>query len=321
MKHRYRIAYLGNFSVPYSTENDMASAMETIGHEVRRIQEGQPWDQILYQAVGAEIFWWTQTKSLADKQPIEDRVNGITDLSLDMPTVATHLDLWFGLGREDQLRAEPYFRCRHVFSADGDHDDEFAALGINHHWLPPAVNYDECRFIAPRPEYQRDVAFVGGWDGYGHEEWRPSRDAMLDRLRRDLGERFECWPLRGQPAVRQLNLNALMASTKIIIGDSCFATTARWYVSDRYFETVGRGGFLLAPAVPALVEMLEPQAHAVYFEPGNLDDMMDGVRFWLDHDERRELIRERGMRYVRANHTYVNRVEQVIDTLREEGDL
>lgn len=314
-----RIAYRGNFGVPFSTENHVAASMESLGHRVVRLQEDAvPWDATVDACTAADVFWWTSTYGYARSWPEVEARAAVDKLNGMLPTVSHHLDLWAGLDREDQLATEPFFRTRWVFTADGDHQEVFAAHGIRHLWMPPAVLREECHPGTPRPRLRADVAFVGSWQGGYHGEWWPRRRAMLDRLRARYGRRFACWP-RGR-AVRGRELNDLYASVKVVVGDSCLADRVEWYFSDRPFETVGRGGFLVMPRIPALADMLTDGEHLAYHDPGDLDDLCRVVDHWLARPEERRRIAAAGQAHVRERHTYADRVSSILDILADAGD-
>lgn len=314
MSERLVIAYRGNFSVPFSTESHVAASMEALGHTVVRLQESEVgWAETLDACSGADVFWWTSTWGYAHQWDQGEAFAAVELLNATLPTVAMHLDLFFGLARADQPAAEPWFRLRHVFTADGDHDAEWAALGINHHWMPPAVYGGECHVGTPRGRWRSDIAFVGSWKHYGHEEWWPHRRAMLEALQRRYGRRARFWP-RG-PAVRGDDLNDLYASTKVVVGDSCLADRSVRYFSDRAFETVGRGGFLVMPRVEGLAELLVDGEHCRYFTPGDHDEMLGLVDHYLGHDEERERIRRAGQAHVRDHHTYAHRVAAILEQI------
>lgn len=294
--------------------------MEQLGHTVVRMQEDEvSWADRLGACRYADLFWWVQTYDLAHHWDQAEARTAVEKLNGMLPTVSQHLDLWHGLARADQLAVEPFFRTRYVFTADGDHDDGWAALGVNHRWLPPAVYGPECVPGAPRSLFRSDIAFVGSWRGYGHAEWWPQRRAMLDFLRRRYRSRLRFWP-RGR-AVRGADLNDLYASVKVTVGDSCFADRSTRYFSDRAFETVGRGGFLVMPYIPALAEMLTEREHCAYYTPGDLDELGATIDHYLADDGERERIRAAGQAHVAANHTYAHRVQAVLDVLAADGAI
>lgn len=320
------VAYRGNFQpqlpdgvIPWSTEYHVARSIEALGHQVVRIQEDeQSWDDTVAEAAAADLFLWTQTYGFAHLWDSPDAITALEFLRLaNIPTVGLHLDLWWGLEREHQVAEEPYFQhTQYMFTADGDHDDRWIDAGVHHHWSPPAVFGPECTPGTARPQLRSDVAFVGSWRGGYHDAWWPARKAMLDALQRRYRQRVRFWP-RGH-AVRGPALNDLYASVKVTVGDSCFADRSDRYFSDRPFEAVGRGAFLVMPWIRGLAEMLVDGEHIRYFPPGDHAEMIRLVDYYLAHDDERERIRRAGQAHVAQNHTYAVRMEDLLETVFAE---
>lgn len=312
-----RIVYRGNHGVSFSTESHVAASLEELGHEVVRVQESDTgWGPTLAVALRSDLFLWTQTWGFAQNWDRRD-ADGVLEAlgAAGVPSAGLHLDLWWGLDREDQLEVEPFFRVDHLFTADGDHDDDWARLGINHHWLPPAVYGAECLPGTAQTRYISDVAFVGSWRHYGHSEWWRHRRQLLNFLRRTYRHRLGLWPRPNAGAVRGQDLNDLYASVKVVVGDSCFASRSNRYFSDRPFETVGRGGFLVMPYIEGLTELLEDGVHCRYFEWGDWPALKELIDYYLEHEEERETIRRKGQEHVRENHTYAHRLQRVLETV------
>lgn len=317
------LAYLGNFTVPYSTENHVAHAWEANGWTVHRIQEGDTRalavaDEVA--SVGADLFCWTQTYGLAEQGGhIDDRQTMLDRLrALEVPSIGWHLDLWHGLAREDQLAREPFFRVDRLFTANGDGD--WSRYRIAHRWLRPAVHGPEVGLGEPDRRYVSDVAFVGNWRGQYHAEW-PWRRELVAGLRRRYRGRIRFWPQR--QAVRGDDLRALYASVKVVVGDSCFADRSTFYVSDRPYEAVGRGAFLVMPAIPVVQTDFVDGEHLRLVEPCDLGALFAMVDRYLDPsmDGERDRIRKAGVAHVADRHTYTHRVAEVVDTLTQEGLL
>lgn len=294
--------------------------MESLGHQVIRIQEdADSWVKTINLAGGADVFFWTQTYGMAATWSKTEAASSVKALNTTLPTVSFHLDIWRGLNREHQIAEEPFFHLNHVWTADGDDPEDWARRGVNHHWLRPAVYGAECYPGTPQDRFRSDVAFVGSWRGGYHKEWWPQREALLNFLRRQFRNRFTCWP-QG-PAVRGRELNDLYASTKVVVGDHCFADRKDRYCSDRLFETVGRGGFLVYPATPALSEDMVDFRHLRYFSHGDFGMLRTIILEALrDEPWRRDIVKQ-GQAHVRAHHTYADRVQEILDDLRAKGEL
>lgn len=315
-----RVAYIGNFRPEHSTENEIRQAWGILGHDVVALQEDEvDWHTLPDQVRDADcdLVMWTRTADL-DRVGRDVQMNALGRLEdAAVPTVAYHLDRWWGLRREVDVEGTPFFRCALVVTADGGHDDRWAALGINHRWLPPAVSELECGLGAFREELASDIAFVGSWQGY-HREWR-HRAALVRCLQHTWGDRVRFWPEPGQPSVRGEPLRDLYASVKVVVGDSCLAGGATRYWSDRIPETVGRGGFLVHPYVDGLTLHFRPGAHLWTWDIGDWTRLRDVVDRFLDDHETRTRVSLAGREHVRRNHTYTKRMQEIVDLVHAEG--
>jgi hypothetical protein len=319
------IAYVGNFEPEHSTENHVAETLRRMGHRLELFQENLAvaWERLArrMEAEPPDLVLWTRT---GWQPPIPNQVQlGMLTRAreLDVPTVGFHLDRWWGLQREHEVHEAPFFQCSLVATADGGHDDEWAAAGVNHLWLPPAVAEWQCGWGTPRAEYRSEVAFVGSWESY-HDEW-PWRRQMVRQVAARYGDRFTTWPKRGQQAVRGGRLRDLYASTTVVVGDSCMAGGASHYWSDRVPETIGRGGLLVHPAVPGMDVALTGSGlwasrDFVGHEPESIEAVFLAIDYALDLPvEQRLEIQRAGLANVMANHTYRNRMEQLLAVVRD----
>lgn len=314
-----RIAFLGNFrprtalGEPFSTESHMAATYELLGHTVLRLQE----DEVckadipgLCERFKADLFHWTCTWH-TDAEGGFRMLGGLR--ALGIPSLGHTLDLFVGLERAVWLDVDPWFRTDFFFSADGGHQEVFAAKGINHFWMLPGVYAPECYLAEPDPALAQDVIFVGSY-GY-HKQW-PYRKQLIDWLKATYGSRFTHFDhgsgLRGHC------LNRFYASTKIVIGDSCnpgFIQKAYW--SDRCPETLGRGGFLIHPFVPGMEQHFKDRAHFVCYRFGDFAQLKTLIEYYLTNDDDRERIRRAGLDHVKAYHTYTHRVQAMLEIVKK----
>ncbi len=307
-----RIAFLGNFTPrtalgePFSTESHVAASYELLGHTVLRLQEDEtPKASISArcQAFGADLLHWVDTWH-------SDYSGGFQMLAdlrrLGIPTVGHTLDLFVGLPREALLDVDPWFKTDWFFSADGGHDEVFRAKGINHHWLPPAVYGPECYLAQPDPALVQDVIFVGSYTY--HPQWEYRRH-LIDWLRATYGARFTLYDHNS--GMRGHRLNQLYASASVVIGDSCCpGFTQTHYVSDRFFETPGRGGLLIHPKIEGI-----DMAHLPTYQFGQFDQLRRVIDGYLADAQARDHLRLVGHCYTSANHTYAHRVQTILDTV------
>lgn len=228
-------------------------------------------------------------------------------------TAAVHLDLFFGLNREHQLREQPMFQMQHVFTADGDHEKRWEQAGINHHWLRAGVVEDECYLGTPRPEFESDVIFVGsgGYPHY-HSEW-PHRQQVIDFLADTYGGRFHKWGGPEERTIRGRDLNDLYASAKVVVGDSLALHGSRTrYHSDRVYESAGRGGFIIMPRLGGMVrEIPLLPTYAL----GDFGELKMHVDYWLEHDEVRLALRDELHAHVKNHCTYTQRARELLEVV------
>lgn len=324
------LAYLGNFGPPNSTENDLAHALERLGCTVIRLQEElrSSWRDIdhLLDGPTVDMILWTRTASLAAQipHPAQRRMQ-FKAAQVGVPTVGYHLDRWWGLSREDDVFTEPWFQNAIIFTADGAHDPEWQSAGINHHYMPPAIAKRKVMRGAFREDYAFDVAFVGSWRGGYHEEWQ-HRPMMIDHLRKNWGSTLGLFP-QGNERIDGPDRADLFASAKVIVGDSCLVPLSdgspmHHYCSDRVFETIGQRGLLLHPKVDGIIgddqfnDLLISGVHCLSWTLWDWDDLDAQITAALALTRAESgAIKTAGFQEVGANHTYDNRMADMLDVV------
>lgn len=256
-----------------------------------------------------------------------------------IPSASYHLDLYVGLSRkylhkdkslDDILQTDPFWRTDYVFTPDGDPKSQavFERNGVNHIYMKPAVFKDECYISESYSsyDYRYNVLFVGGGDKigsphiYGHPEWN-YRNELVQWLYDTYPDDFTKFG-HPQETIRNDRLNQLYANTKVVVGDSvCLDDfTHTYYWSDRVYETIGRGGFLIHPYIKGLEEEFTDGETIVFYEYGNFAQLKEKIDYYLTHDEEREKIRRSGQLYVKENATYNDRLSRMINII-SAGDV
>lgn len=307
-----KIAFLGNFGVDYSSENHHAKSLEALGHEVIRLQEGQADSLTIWEvARHSNLFIWIHTHgwTTSGSRPMSDILRMLKESGI--PTLTYHLDLWFGLERQKDLESDPFYKeIEWFFATDKLMCDWFNEnTNVKGRYLPAGVYHEEC--YLEQVDAPRDVIFVGS-KGY-HPEWQ-YRPQLINWLQNEYGDRFEHWGGDGLKTIRGHELNRLYQSTKVVVGDSlCLNFDYPYYWSDRVYETMGRGGFLIMPRIKGLDEQFEDGKHLVFYEFGDFDGLKEKIDYYLSHAEERELIRRKGHEEVRDKHTYKHRWQTILD--------
>jgi hypothetical protein len=260
-----KVAFLGNFAVPYSSENHHKLSLEALGHTVVPLQEGRATAvQVAEETLNADLFVWVHTHGW---QTDGDMVQVLKNLKkLGIPSVTYHLDLWLGLERQKDLEGDSFYRhIEHFFTVDKLMADWLNEnTEVKGHYLPAGVYHEEC-FLDPNIQKVNDVIFVGS-KSY-HTEW-PYRPYLIDWLRATYGSRFIHVGGDGQTGtVRGSALIGLYNATKVAVGDSlCLNFDYPYYLSDRVFETTGRAGFIIHPYVKGIEDLFEIDKEIVTYE-------------------------------------------------------
>lgn len=315
-----KIVFLGNFIVPYTTENDLAWSYEKLGHEVVRLQEDRTTgEDVLKKAQSADILHYVHTHGW-ETYGYRSMAEVLRSLKRQgVPTISTHLDYWRGLKREEDVANHPFWNTQYVFTADGGNNDWYRSKGINHHYLKAGVVERDCYIGEFKQEYNYDVVFVGSRNY--HKEW-PYRPQLIKWLEDTYGDRFAHFGGDGKGVVRGKDLNDLYASAKVVVGDTlCLGFDHPEYWSDRLYETTGRGGFIIHPYIKGLENDFVLGEELVTYKYGDFDELKSKIDFYLQHAERRNQIQQAGHDRTRRDHTYTNRVSQVIETLRANGAI
>lgn len=309
-----RIVFLGNFEVPYSSETHHKKSLEALGHEVIALQEKEATgDEVLEQSMGSDMFVWVHTHGWQTPgRPMRDVLNVLK--AENIPTVTYHLDLWFGLQRQKDLETDDFYRqIQHFFATDQLMVKWFnSKTQVQGHYLPAGVFHEEC-YMA-ESNLKNDVIFVGS-KGY-HPEWG-YRPKLIDWLGETYKDRFKHYGGDGLGTIRGPELNQLFADTKVTVGDSlCLDFNYPHYWSDRVYETLGRGGFLIMPFIQGMEQYFEDGKHLVFYEFGDFKQLKFLIDFYIENDEAREAIRKAGHKLVKDNHTYKHRWQEILEVAK-----
>ena len=306
-----RIGLIGNFRVPFTTENDLVWSLERLGHEVVRLQEDDYW---VVAPLDIDLLIYVHTHGWVT--PI-DLLRYFEQLEANkIPTVSFHLDYFRGLelrdDRQNLVGRHPFWKTKYVFSADGGSSDWFKERGINHFWLPPGVVERDCYFADPKEEFLHDVIFVGS-RAY-HPEW-PNRPELIDWLHLTYGARFAHYGNDGRKVVRMDELNRLYRSVKIVVGDSInIGYKHPNYWSDRVPETTGRGGFLIHPNVEGLRKYHQS---VITYKYGDFNDLKSKIDCYLEDYVRREKLRLKQHIETKTLNTYTERMRTMLNKVAE----
>ena len=309
-----QITFLGNFRVDFSSETHHAITLSDLGYNVIRLQETEATSgEVLRASLNSDLFIWVHTHgwNTPGRFSMEQVLLELKDAGI--PTMTYHLDLWFGLKRQRDLKTHTVYKdIGHFFTVDSKMADWFnTKTSVRGHYLPAGVFDKEATYKKTKPV--RDVIFVGS-KNY-HQEW-PYRPKLINWLEKTYSKDFTLYGKDGVGVVRGKDLNEVYASTKIVVGDTlCPNFDYPDYWSDRIYETLGRGGFMIHPYIPGLEREFTDKENIVFYRYNDFRQLESLIEYYLDHDDERERIRLAGHQLVKNNYTYKNRWQSILKEL------
>jgi len=147
-----------------------------------------------------------------------------------------------------------------------------------------------------KKKYEYDIVFTGSIYG--------SREILVNGLKKNYGDRFKYFD-----NVFGREFYNLCASAKIMIAPKFPSNDFYW--SNRIYETLGAGGFLIHPKCEGLKEEYEEYKHFVPYVDG--DHLKYLIDYYLEHPEEREQIRKAGQKHTLKNYTYKHRVKKLLE--------
>lgn len=85
----------------------------------------------------------------------------------------------------------------------------------------------------------------------------------------------------------------------------------------RAMDIMGCGGFLMTNFQADFLDFFVPNEDFVYYTDN--DDLLDKVEYYLVHEEKRKEIAQNGYKKVKAGHTYMHRVQEILSILNYES--
>jgi spore maturation protein CgeB/Tfp pilus assembly protein PilF/ubiquinone/menaquinone biosynthesis C-methylase UbiE len=189
-----------------------------------------------------------------------------------------------------------------VFVAQRQYLPVFTEAGCPEvHWLPLACDPSLHRKLDVEKKY--DVGFVGSINS-SHAR----RKELLERLSQHFAVRFDRCFLH--------DMVKLFNESRIV-----FNNALKDDMNMRVFEALACGSLLVTDRADGsgLEELFRDEEHLVIYDDANL---IDTVRYYLEHDDVSEKIARRGREQVLARHTYAHRaaeLERVVFTVIEKG--
>ena len=167
-----------------------------------------------------------------------------------------------------------------VFTTDGGCDERWKKeFGVNHITLRQGLHVPDHQWVDPIPK-DFDIIFIGS-------VYNEYRNQLVKFLSTTYGNRFKVFGAseRSQDQIRGLDLNVLLRSVKIVVGDSL---PGDYYWSNRLYEQRGRGGFLLHPETVGMDQEFEIGKELVLFPRHDMNKLQKIIDYYIEHDTERE---------------------------------
>jgi spore maturation protein CgeB len=227
--------------------------------------------------------------------------------SAPCPTVLWYAEQVGSLGASDQLaefrRRELAYNIAafdYVFSHDQGNLGVYEQLGARRvGWLATAaVDIHIQKRLHLDKVY--DVTFVG--------TITPRRKQIIDEISKSVSVNVtNIW----EPSELNRTFNQSKIVLNIHLSDLLNTET-------RIAEVLGAGAFLVTEKISSS-DLVTDGVHAVEVEPGNTQEFVSKIIYFLEHDEERERIAAAGHDHIRAHHTLEIRAKQLIQMVRKDG--
>jgi spore maturation protein CgeB len=195
--------------------------------------------------------------------------------------------------------------------------------------VPLAVygrSWGQDRGVEPNHTLERTLSDIYhyGWprlmaEGPGSLITTLARRRLTRRRPREVEQGPALSPARTHGAVAEEEIAGLFRSSAInlgftrIRGEDPFKAGVN-QIKLRDFEVPMAGGFYLVEDAPDCQTFFVPDREVVTWR--TLPQLVEKIRYYLDHDEERRMIAERGRRRALAEHTWNHRFKMLFDTLQ-----
>lgn len=307
-----KIIYVGRFSHANVTADDegaIAHVLEQLGHEVVRIEEEQKgygawrergdfllcnhWRDLdsLRKVKIPKVYWcFDLIDSKACNGGVQDTTLTIRDKS------------------RIQWSRDMIHYCDLGFHTDGDWVDRCKKelmVGDNAHWLMQGADERIVGRGQFNPSLATDILITASRRG------GVRRETFLHEMEKRWGSRIKVV----EKGIYRERLRDLIASSKIVVAPD-FPCSQRYW-SNRVYNVLGFGGFLLHPQCSGLIPSQFNLAEVMtYF---SRSDLNDAIELYLGDEfkDRREGQGNLSIKAISTKHLYRHRVEEMVRVVRD----
>lgn len=290
------------------TDPAIKYAFEQLGHAVVAVDAkrapGKSYEVSLQ--VKPELVFCSRTKGLTEQVALIKRTfkNAI-------------ICMWNVDSREDigrWKRLYPLIKLSHYhFVVTHNQLPQWKQINPRTFWLPQGLQSELYRkpheiTKEDRAKYTCEVCFCGRMDK--HHAYRISFINAVKAMR----VRFKLWNNR---RIWGEEHNKMVALSKINLGCSGWIGATR-SVSVRSYKILGAGGFLMERYRPGINELFPMNDSDRILDCYNSpQELVDKIRYWLEHEQERKEIAKRGYAWVHSTATYTHRMRMALGYMKE----
>lgn len=213
----------------------------------------------------------------------------------------------------------------YVMTSDKFSIEKYHALGVHNVIMSQWAAIDDEREIKPLP-YEHEVSFIGGYNRY--------RDWFIKQLQKN-GLKVDCYgngwangSLSNDEMVKlfassKINLNLsnsasydvrYLFSHPLNLAHTFYTQKKASQIKARNFEINYYAGFQLADYAASLEDYYDIGKEIACY--ASVEEAVLLCKYYLAHEEERELIRDRGMIKARENYTYRTQLKRVLEQIQ-----
>jgi hypothetical protein len=310
-----RILLIGSNNA-WRMEAAVERALKRAGHETLLID-----DRRMKRAIGRSL---TQKWALWNARRFgADFIFLSKCLALDPETVSAIIDgkpnaMWYhdpqwhrDLDRPDISHIATIGKLARTFFVTG-FEREWRANGLNALFLPAAGD-SEIKPVSHSASHASDVTFIG--TGYDPDRANFLIDVAKQFKVRVWGPGWDEWKTQldwsGRP-IEGHEFAQVCSSSAITLGiNPSRAAGGTAYTSDRTWMVMLAGAFYLTERTPGVASMLQDRVHCAFYD--DVASCIEACRYYLANVQERDAIRRKGEEFVRDNHTYDQRITNILE--------
>jgi len=297
-----KITYLGGFNKEENTiEKDVRDELVKMGHKVTSIDDKEFDPKNVIELANKSDLFLFRTGGV-DTTDISVFHLTLNRLQYTLQEIKTKKVFWFfdkviGLGNNWMFNVEPLVDIGFL------NDETFLRRHHTDKLYPLHLGVFSGNIY--NGNYRKDLAFDVAFNGpiYG------TRNVFIDVMRETFGNKFGVFNFKDDKQFADL-----CASAKIIISPRF--PYDDWFWSERFYKTIGHGGFLVFPRLEGLKdEGFQDGINYVGYDV--YGEMIEIIKWWLDPNNEKAkegyaIMKKQGREWVRKKYTYDNRLEYLL---------